>query len=42
MLIKQLPISELKPADYNPRKDLKPGDADYEKLNRSLTEFGYV
>lgn len=42
MLIKQLPISELKPADYNPRKDLKPGDADYEKLKRSLTEFGYV
>ena len=42
MLIKQLPISELEPADYNPRKDLKPGDADYEKLKRSLTEFGYV
>ena len=42
MLIKQLPISELKPADYNPRKDLQPGDADYEKLKRSLTEFGYV
>ncbi|MCQ9371191.1 site-specific DNA-methyltransferase [Corynebacterium sp. 35RC1] len=42
MRIKQLPISELKPADYNPRKDLKPGDADYEKLKRSLTEFGYV
>lgn len=42
MLIKQLPIAELKPADYNPRKDLKPGDADYEKLKRSLIEFGYV
>ncbi|MBH5299861.1 DNA modification methylase [Corynebacterium silvaticum] len=42
MLIKQLPIGDLKPADYNPRKDLKPGDADYEKLKRSLTEFGYV
>lgn len=42
MLIKQLPISELNPADYNPRKDLKPGDADYERLKRSLTEFGYV
>ena len=42
MLIKQLPISELKPADYNPRKGLQPGDADYEKLKRSLTEFGYV
>ncbi|QJC21503.1 site-specific DNA-methyltransferase [Arcanobacterium buesumense] len=42
MLMKTMPISELKPADYNPRKDLKPGDAEYEKLKRSLTEFGYV
>lgn len=42
MLIKKLPIAELKPADYNPRKDLRPGDPDYEKLKRSLTEFGYV
>lgn len=42
MLIKKLSIAELKPADYNPRKDLKPGDSEYEKLKRSLTEFGYV
>src|SRR5699024_528001 len=42
MIVKTLPISELQPASYNPRKDLKPGDADYEKLKRSLAEFGYV
>lgn len=42
MLMKTMPIGELKPADYNPRKDLQPGDAEYEKLKRSLTEFGYV
>ncbi|CAB0673754.1 DNA modification methylase [Corynebacterium diphtheriae bv. mitis] len=42
MLMKTMPIAELKPADYNPRKDLQPGDPDYEKLKRSLTEFGYV
>ncbi|MGV9183994.1 DNA methyltransferase [Arcanobacterium canis] len=42
MLMKPMPISELTPADYNPRKDLQPGDAEYEKLKRSLTEFGYV
>ena len=29
-------------ADYNPRKDLKPGDAEYEKLKRSIEQFGYV
>lgn len=42
MLIKTLPISELQPANYNPRKDLQPGDVEYDKLKRSLTEFGYV
>ena len=35
-------ISELIPAPYNPRKDLKPGDAEYEKLKRSIKELGYV
>lgn len=42
MLVKTLPISELEPASYNPRKDLKPGDPEYDKLKRSLSEFGYV
>ena len=32
MRIEQLPIADLTPADYNPRKDLRPGDPDYEKL----------
>ena len=35
-------IQDLIPADYNPRKDLKPGDPEYEKLRRSIDEFGYV
>ncbi len=35
-------VSELLPADYNPRKDLKPGDPEYEKLKRSIEQFGYV
>lgn len=42
MLIQNLPISKLTPATYNPRKELKPGDAEFEKLTRSLSEFGYV
>lgn len=42
MRIETLSLGELTPADYNPRKDLKPGDAEYEKLKRSLAEFGYV
>ena len=35
-------IQDLIPAAYNPRKDLQPGDPEYEKLKRSLDEFGYV
>ena len=35
-------ISELIPAPYNPRKDIQSGDSEYEKLKRSLEEFGYV
>lgn len=42
LLIEKINKELLKPAKYNPRKDLKPGDAEYEKLKRSITEFGYV
>lgn len=42
MDIQKIEIEKLQPAGYNPRKDLKPGDAEYEKLKRSLDEFGYV
>lgn len=42
LLIKKIASERLIPADYNPRKDLKPGDPEYEKLKRSLEEFGYV
>lgn len=40
--IQKVPASKLNPAAYNPRKDLQPGDAEYEKLLRSVEEFGYV
>jgi DNA modification methylase len=39
---KKIEISKLIPASYNPRKDLKPGDAEFEKIKRSIEEFGYV
>lgn len=42
MQIEKRAVEELKAAEYNPRKDLKPGDAEYEKLKRSIEEFGYV
>ena len=42
MNIRLVPVSKMKPAVYNPRKDLKPGDPAYEKIKRSLHDFGYV
>lgn len=42
MIIEKIKTEKLLPADYNPRKDLKPGDAEYEKLKRSIEQFGYV
>ena len=39
---KVLPVGQLKPAAYNPRKQLKPGDKEYEKIKNSIKEFGYV
>lgn len=42
MDIQKIPAARLNPAAYNPRKDLKPGDKEYEKLKRSIAEFGYV
>ncbi|MCB9854662.1 MAG: DNA modification methylase [Phycisphaerales bacterium] len=42
LTIRLIPISRINPAPYNPRKDLQPGDAEYEKLKRSLDTFGCV
>ena len=42
MNIQKIKAELLNPAEYNPRRDLKPGDKEYEKLKRSITEFGYV
>lgn len=42
MNIQKVSADKPKPAKYNPRKDLKPGGPEYEKLKRSIQEFGYV
>jgi len=42
MKIKTLPIAQIVPAKYNPRKNLTPKDAEYKKLKRSIEKFGYV
>ena len=40
--IRKIPVSKIKPAAYNPRKDLEPGDPEYEKLLKSINEFDCV
>ena len=42
MLIQKIPIKKINPAPYNPRKNLKPDDSEYQKLLRSIDEFGYI
>lgn len=42
MKVRKIALSEINPALYNPRVELKPGDPEYEKLKNSLDEFGYV
>lgn len=41
MEFRKINIDQLKHAEYNPRKDLKPGDSEFEKIRNSITEFGY-
>lgn len=40
--IKRMKLADLNPAKYNPRKELKPGDKEFEKLKNSIENFGYV
>ena len=40
--LKVLPVGVLRPAAYNPRKKLKPGDKEYEKIKNSIMEFGFA
>lgn len=40
--LRMIAVSELKPAEYNPRKKLKPGDKEYKKIKNSIEEFGFA
>lgn len=42
MEIRRIKLSELRPADYNPRVELKPGDPEYEALKKSIEADGTV
>ena len=42
MELREIDISKLNPAPYNPRIEMKPGDPEWEKLAKSLREFDYI
>jgi DNA modification methylase len=42
MIIREISIQDIRPAPYNPRKDLKPGDPEYEKLRQVIGHFDLV
>jgi len=42
MDIRKIPVSMINPAPYHPKVKLQPGDPEYEKLKRSIEDFGYV
>jgi len=42
LCIETIPVSKINPAPYNPRVALTPWDPEYQKLQRSLDEFGLV
>lgn len=42
MRIETVPLDRIDPAPYNPRRDLQPGDPEYEKLKRSIERWDLV
>jgi len=42
MQFEKINLEQLVYANYNPRKSLQPGDPEFEKIRRSIQEFGYV
>ena len=42
MNLQRMDLSTLRGAEYNPRKDLQPEDPEFQKIRRSIQEFGCV
>lgn len=42
MNIQKIALSAINPAKYNPRKDLKPSDSEYQHIKNSIQDFGYI
>jgi len=42
LTLERIAVERIKADRYNPRRDLRPGDAAYEQIKRSIAEFGLV
>lgn len=42
MEIKVIKFADIVPDDYNPRRELKPGDVEFDRIKSSITNFGYM
>ena len=42
MRIETIPISKIKRAKYNPRKDLTSADPEYQNLKRVMERYGFL
>lgn len=42
IVIEKIPVSKLKPAEYNPRRKLRRGDQEWEDIAESFRNFGFV
>ena len=42
MNIVKIKLADYKPAPYNPRLDLQPGDPEFKKIENSIEEFGWM
>ena len=40
--LRVMPVEAVRPADYNPRVALRPGDPEYEKLRESVDDLGVI
>lgn len=42
MRIEVIKFADIVPDDYNPRRELKPGDVEFDRIKNSLNSFGYI
>jgi len=42
MIVQKVLVNQINPAPHNPRVELTPEDPEYQKLEQSITNFGYV